>query len=51
VTDVFALARRVVAIAAAVTAFVLYTWYRAVRLAPIVKRRKAMRRRGIVGRD
>ncbi|HUJ91873.1 MAG TPA: hypothetical protein VLW05_04180 [Gaiellaceae bacterium] len=46
-----ALARRVVAAAAAVTAFVLYMWYRAVRLAPLVKRRKAMRRRGIVGRD
>jgi hypothetical protein len=48
---VLALARRVLAAATAVTAFVLYTWYRAVRLAPLVKRRKAMRRRGIVGRD
>jgi len=48
---VLALARRVLAAATAVTALVLVTWYRAVRLAPVVKRRKAMRRHGIVGRD
>jgi hypothetical protein len=38
--------RRIVRIGLAVTGFVLYTWYEAVRLTPAVKRRKAMRRRG-----
>jgi hypothetical protein len=37
--------RRVVRIVVGVIGFVLYTWYEAVRLAPAVKRRKAMRRR------
>jgi len=48
--ELVALVRRVVRIAAAVTAFVLYVWYAAVRLTPAVKRRKAMRRRGIGAR-
>ena len=37
--------RRAVKIVLGVTGFVLYTWYESVRLAPLVKRRKAMRRR------
>ena len=37
--------RKVLKTVAGVTAFVLYVWYTAVRLAPGVKRRKAERRR------
>ncbi|HVM57198.1 MAG TPA: hypothetical protein VMT74_07020 [Gaiellaceae bacterium] len=48
--DEIAAVRRVVRIVAAVTAFLLYVWVEAVRLAPAVKRRKAMRRRGIDAR-
>ena len=48
--ELVALVRRVLRIAAAVTGFVLYVWYEAVRLTPPVKRRKAMRRRGIDAR-
>jgi hypothetical protein len=40
-----ALVRRAAKIALGVTGFVLFTWYEAVRLAPLVKKRKAMRRR------
>lgn len=39
------LVRRVVRTVLAVTGFALYTWYEAVRLTPLVKKRKAMRRR------
>jgi len=45
VTGVGDLIRRVLKTAAAVTAFLLYVWYAAVRLTPGVKRRKAERRR------
>ena len=37
--------RRAARIVLGVTGFVLFTWYEAVRLAPLVKKRKAMRRR------
>jgi len=40
-----ALLRRLVRTVLAVTGFVLYTWYEAVRLTPLVKSRKAARRR------
>ena len=40
-----AIVRRIVKAVLGVTGFVLYTWYEAVRLAPLVKKRKAMRRR------
>jgi hypothetical protein len=39
-----ALVRRVLKIAAAALAFVLYVWFAAVRAAPFVKARKARRR-------
>jgi hypothetical protein len=48
--ELIALVRRVVRIVAAATAFLLYVWVEAVRLTPAVKRRKAMRRRGIDAR-
>jgi hypothetical protein len=41
-----AIVRRIVRIVLGVIGFVLYTWYEAVRVAPLVKKRKAMRRRG-----
>ena len=34
----------------AALAFLVYVWFAAVRLAPVVKRRKAARRRGVQGR-
>jgi hypothetical protein len=37
--------RRAARIVLGVTGFVLFTWYEAVRLTPLVKKRKAMRRR------
>jgi hypothetical protein len=37
--------RRAVKVVLGVTGFLLYTWYESVHLAPLVKRRKAMRRR------
>jgi hypothetical protein len=37
--------RRAARVVLAVTGFVLFTWYEAVRFAPLVKKRKAMRRR------
>lgn len=40
-----ALVRRAAKIVLGVTGFVLFTWYEAVRLTPLVKKRKAMRRR------
>lgn len=40
-----AIVRRIVRTVLAVIGFVLFTWVEAVRLAPAVKRRKAMRRR------
>ena len=36
--------RRILKLAAAVIAFVLYVWFAAVRAVPSVKRRKAIRR-------
>jgi hypothetical protein len=39
------LVRRIVRLAAATLAFVLYIWFAAVRATPAVKRRKARRRR------
>jgi hypothetical protein len=39
------LVRRILKLAAASVAFVLYLWYAAVRAAPRVKARKARRRR------
>lgn len=44
-TAMIAMVRRIVRVALGVIGFVLYTWYEAVRLTPLVKRRKAMRRR------
>jgi hypothetical protein len=38
------LVRRIVKLAAAAVAFVLYVWFTAVRAAPSIRRRKALRR-------
>jgi len=45
------LVRRILRALAAVVAFALYVWYRAVRRAPAVKRRKAARRRARRSQD
>jgi hypothetical protein len=45
VTAMFVLLRRLVKTVLAVTGLLLYTWYEGVRLTPLVKRRKAARRR------
>jgi hypothetical protein len=41
--------RRLLKLAGALFAFLLYVWYAAVQYAPFVKRRKARRRRARVG--
>jgi hypothetical protein len=52
VTSVAAHIRRVLRTVAAVTAFLLYVWYAAVRHAPGVQARKAeRRRRRLIERD
>jgi hypothetical protein len=45
------LVRRILRVFAALLAFALYVWYRAVREAPAIKRRKAARRRARRSQD